>query len=454
MDVQLDILGQQPALNIYTQICLCYRLTDHSSRPTIIRQLTTGLEKISNSVPWIAGQVVNEGSSEGNSGIYKIKPLERIPRFTIKDLRNEPGAPTMDTLRKARFPFSMLDENVIAPINTFPGSTACYPVFALQANIIDGGLLLTIVAHHQTMDMRGQGQIIHLLSKACRNEPFTNDELSSGNLARHNLVPLLDDDDDKAAELCRQMMGTTPSQPASESRTDSVMPAPPLKCIWAYFTFPHSSLAALKAAATETIVDTSRFVSTDDALSAFVWQSILRARVPRFNVEAKCTLARAVSVRKFFGVPQTYTGLLQNMTYHTYALQDLINASLGEVALNLRLALDPETSNLELHTRALATTLHRSPDKSAVAFPSSLDLSIDIMLSSWAQVDCYNEDFNLGLGKPEAVRRPQFPPAESLGYFMPRTLDGEIALGICLREEDMEKLVADEEFMKYGLHIA
>lgn len=141
------------------------------------------------------------------------------------------------------------------------------------------------------------------------------------------------------------------------------------------------------------------------------------------------------------------------MTYNTYTLQKLIEAPLGNVASHLRSALDPQTSNLGYSTRALATFLDRTPDKNIVSFTATLDLSADIMLSSWAKLDCYELDFNLGLGKPEAVRRPQFEPVESLIYLMPRTLDGEIAVGICLRDEDMERLKADEEFAKYGRYI-
>ena len=75
------------------------------------------------------------------------------------------------------------------------------------------------------------------------------------------------------------------------------------------------------------------------------------------------------------------------------------------------------------------------------------------MLSSWAKLDCYKLDFNLGLGKPVSVRRPQFVPVESLIYLMPKRLDGEIAVGICLTCEDMEGLRADEEFAKHGRYI-
>ncbi|KAL1968670.1 hypothetical protein VTN77DRAFT_1496 [Rasamsonia byssochlamydoides] len=444
-DYHLDVLGQQPLLKIYTQICCCFSVADASSHSAIINTLTNGLERLSASFPWLAGKVVNEGSGEGNSGIFKIKPLEKIPRLVVKDLRHDPSIPTMDALRRANFPFSMLDETIIAPCKTLPGSSDesasdSAPVFLLQANFITGGLLLTFVGQHNAMDMTGQGQIIHLFSKACRNEQFTSEELSSGNLARRNLIPLLDDSYKQGSELARQIVKPTPSHP-------------PPKCTWAYFTFHPTSLTALKSLATKTITLPSGYISTDDALSAFIWQSVIRARLPRLNPTAESTLARAVNVRHYLDISQTYPGLVQNMTYHTYTLQKLVEEPLGGVASQLRSALDPKTSNLGYNTRALATFLNRTPDKNIISFTATLDLSVDIMISSWAKLNCYELDFNLGLGKPEAVRRPQFEPVESLIYLMPRTLDGEIAVAICLRDEDMERLRADEEFAKYGRYI-
>lgn len=127
---------------------------------------------------------------------------------------------------------------------------------------------------------------------------------------------------------------------------------------------------------------------------------------------------------------------------------------MGILASQLRSAVDPKTSSLAYNTRALATFLDRAPDKDSISFTATLDLSTDIMLSSWAKLGCYGLDFNLGLGKPEAVRRPQFDPVESLIYLMPRAPDGEIAVGFCLRDEDMERLRADEEFAKYGKYIS
>ena len=453
----LNVLEQQPGLSrLYTQICFCFSVADASSHSAIVDTLTTGLERLSASFQWLAGQVVNEGSGEGNSGTFKIEPFEKIPRLVVKDLRHDSSIPTMDALRRANFPFRMLDESIIAPRKTLPGSpnepaSEPAPVFLLQATFITGGLLLTFVGQHNTMDMTGQGQIIHLLSKACHNETFTSEDVSSGNIARRNLIPLFDDSHKRDFELADQVV--KPNTPLPVSSGPDGLPAPlgPPKSTWAYFAFHATSLAALKSLAMKTVP--SGYISTDDTLSAFIWKSITRSRLPRLTSTAVLRFARAVDARRYLGISPTYLGLMQNMAYTTYSLQKLCEEPLGVVASQLRSAVDPKTSDVGYRTRCLAAVLSRAQDKSIVDFIATLDLSADIMLSSWARLDCYELDFNFSLGKPESVRRPQFLPVESLIYLMPKTRDGDIAVGLCLRDEDMERLRADEEFAKYARYI-
>lgn len=122
--------------------------------------------------------------------------------------------------------------------------------------------------------------------------------------------------------------------------------------------------------------------------------------------------------------------------------------SLGSLASRFRLAIDPITSNLGYDTRALATNLKENKGTTA-GVVETLDLSSD----TWARENFYELDFNLGLGKPESVRRPKFSPVESLIYIIPKRLDGELVVAICLRDEDMERLRVDEEFTKYGKYI-
>ncbi|KAI3264755.1 hypothetical protein CBS147309_6693 [Penicillium roqueforti] len=404
--------------------------------------------------PWLTGQVVNEGAGDGNTGVFKITPLDKI-QLVVKDLRHDPSAPTMDGLRQAKFPFTMLDEKVIAPCTTLdlPGNlpnitTESALVFCVQANLIEGGLMLTPVAQHNVMDMTGQDSIIGLLSKACHHEPFTSEELAVGNMDRSHVIPLLDDSYTPGPELARQIVKPPPSVETIVSN-----PITPPKSTWAYIEFSAAQLGSLKALATNTLPASTDFISTDDAVNAFIWKFIARARASRLEATSESMLTRAVDMRQRFGIPQDYPGLLQNLTYNTDTVQKLLEKPLGIVAAELRSQLDSKKNDLIFNTRALATVLSRSVDKTKASLTSTVNVSSDVMLSSWSRISCYDLDFNLGLGKPEAVRRPHFTPFEGLGYLMPRSAGGEMPVGICLRDEDWERLKVDGEFTKYAKYI-
>jgi hypothetical protein len=139
------------------------------------------------------------------------------------------------------------------------------------------------------------------------------------------------------------------------------------------------------------------------------------------------------------------------LVYQSWSLRELVNESLGVVAAAFRAALVPE--DLVFRTRALATYYERIQDKSKISVTAGLELDADLMISSWAKPDCYEIDCGLGLGKPEAVRRPMFTPVESLIYFMPKRTDGEIAVGMGLRDEDLGRLREDTEFSKFATYI-
>ncbi|KAJ5594090.1 uncharacterized protein N7459_000298 [Penicillium hispanicum] len=449
----LDILGQQPAMyKLYTQICCIYSVPDPSAQDTIITTLRAGLNKLAVSFPWLAGNVINEGASEGNSGIFRIVPSGSIP-LVIKDLQRDPAAPTMTSLRQANFPMTMLDENIIAPCLTLnlPGNTVglaanSAPVFAVQATFITRGLMLTIVGQHNAMDMTGQSHIIDLMSKACQGQPFTADELSNGNVDRSKTIPLLGESYQPGPELAQQIQ-------TSSQNDKSATPSPPVNCLWSYVTFPATSLRALKKLAMETKTLPSGFVSTDDAVCAFLWKCISRVRIARLASTTPSTFARAVDVRQRMGVSATYPGMLQTMTYNQDTLGKVETEPLGSIASQLRSQLDPNVMDMVYRVRSLATLLARSSDKTKASFTAGVDISTGIALSSWAKINCYNLDFNLGLGKPEAVRRPCFTVVESLFYLMPPSPDGAMAVAICLRDEDWERLKMDQEFSTYGRYI-
>ena len=444
MDFRLDIFGQQGNMGVYTQICFIFGMASESSPQHAIEILTAGLERLSLTFPWLAGQVVSTGAVGDHTGVFSIHELEKNSRLVIKDHRSDSNVPSVEKLRKAGFPIRLLDEGLIAPRTTIPTSADTgkpIEVFLLQANIIREGLLLTIMSQHQTMDMVGQEHIMYLLSKACRQEPYTSEQIAAGNKKRDDIIPLSKELRESGFDLSHQL------QPLNSATATSSREPPP-KCIWANFTFSNPSITTLKSLATKTV--SSGFISTDDALSAYLWQAVSRARLSRLPSDRRVTFGRAINVRPHLGLSPNYPGLATNMVYSCLTLQTIVTSSVGSIASKLRLAVDPKTSNVGQDTRAYATILDRSPNKNVLSVLASLDLSADLTISSWAKVDCWSLDFNLGLGKPIAVKRPQFAPVESLGYFLPRTPSGEITLAICLRGEDMEPLKADKDFSRFA----
>ncbi|KAG0331403.1 hypothetical protein BG004_001684 [Podila humilis] len=470
---QVDILGQQVSLNIYTQLTLCYPVKDESALPAILSTLNAGLDRLVTVVPWAGGQVVVEGATKNNSGMSVIRPLDynEMPKVIVKDLRNDPSAPTMQTLKDAEFPMSMLDENMLCPRNTLPGTAGeplSRPVFMVQATIVKGGLLLTFVGQHQVMDMIGQHVLMDLLNKACHPDvEFTKEEMDNVNVARENIIPLLPDTTTETG-LEHQVVPPAPapapaSAPASEQKDVTAVEessAPPKSSSWAYFSFDANALASLKSLANASLPSSTSstsasagFISTDDALSALIWQSIARARLARFSPTVECTFGRAVDMRKFLNLSPTYPGVVQILAYSSGTLQQLAHQDpLGVIAARLRASLDKDT--LSHNIIAASTFLHRTMDKWTIYILKAIDLDVSMMLSSWAKLEgCWSLDFNMGLGPPIAVRRPRFTPFPSLMYLMPKSPQGEISAAICALDEDLERLKNDKEFVKFARFI-
>ncbi|KAL8949557.1 MAG: hypothetical protein Q9222_004349 [Ikaeria aurantiellina] len=259
---------------------------------------------------------------------------------------------------------------------------------------------------------------MNLFCKACRNESFTNEERSSGNLDRKNMIPLLDDDEDTILEIAHQIV----QPPAADEPAPQSPPPPPSS--WANFTISAPALAATKSLATTTLPPICAYISTDDALSAFIWQSLARVRQRRLPPTTEVTFDRVVNARRYLGIPESYPGFISNMVYYSQSLDHVVQEPLGVIAATLRSAVDAETSSVGHGTRALATFMDMTEDKSLVSLSATLVLTSDFMLSSWTNLNSYNLDFELGLGLPEEVRRPRFTPHESLGYLLPKGRDG------------------------------
>jgi hypothetical protein len=470
LDMKLDIMGTLPSLfKLYTQLAFVFPLPRETSQSTVISTLSNGIERLSAAFPWVAGQVQNTNLDSTAPPTYKIRPFEPTPRLNLKDYTKDESIPSLEEMENAGFPMSMMNEQTWAPCPTLASSGLGFseshgngsdpaPVLLLQMSFIRGGMVLCINMQHNVCDMLGQASVIELLSKACRGEDFTKEDIRIGNLDRTEVVQIISEDGWKpGAELENQIF---PTEPPTEKATapDAFVTeslAPP-KCSWVYFDFSAVLLKELRAEADATLpADHTGFISTDDALSAFIFQRVLRARSSRLlsDPNRSVTFARAVDARRYLAVSSKYCGILQNMTYTSYPLLSLLDTPLGHVAAAMRRQVDPEICDIAYRTRSLITYLSQSPEAaSKVSFTATLKNDADIMLSSWTKVPAYQYDFGHNFGKPIAVRRPGFVPYESLMYLMPKDAQGGVAAAMSLRAEDLQRLKEDltwQRFAKY-----
>ncbi|KAL2783449.1 transferase family-domain-containing protein [Aspergillus keveii] len=433
---------------MHIQLCLCYAMPDSSpsAQTAAINTLQKGLDNLTKSFPWVAGQVVYENPTKTHTGRMKITQLGRTPSLIVKDLRQDPSTPSMEELRQAEFPFEFLDERTIAPILSYSGTmTGPKPVLIIQANFISGGLLLTIAGQHQAMDYPGMGHLLHLLSKACHGEAFTPEEITTANQPRYNLIPFLEDSYQPGPELYRRII-----PPADPTLAHSSFATP---SSWVNIIFNSDSLKTLKRLAQQNISTHLGFISTDDALTAFVWKAIVRARLARLDPSEEATVSRAVNIRHLFGIPEAHLGMVTMCVYDTATLRTLAEEPLGTTASRLRSELDHKKTGLAYITRAAVTTLHRSTDKSILNYMGTIRTHIDLMFSSFSNVKAYGLDFGLGLGMCEAVRLPLPPADPGIVYALPKRADGQIVLAMCLEDVDIEALKRDTEYVRYGRFI-
>lgn len=445
MNIPLDIYGQNPRLSgLYTQLCFCFSLPDSSaSIADVTDHLGRGLERITTYFPWTAGQVV-----QAEDGTFTIVPYERCPQLFVNDGRVD--LPNFEEYRNSGFPFRWLDEKTIASRKTLPnGGDEAAPVLSLKATFVRGGLLLVFSAQHNCMDMAGQSEVIRLFAKACDNQtPFTDEGLRVGNFPRQHAIPLLGELPGEVDGITKEASDTSASQ--KDGRSDPTA----TKATWSYFIFSAAALATIKSNAEKDMH--TDFVSTDDALSAFIWKHLTRSRLTNLrNAPKSSTFERQVDVRKQLDLPTAYPGNAVYKISTVLSTEDITSKSPGFLASRLRASLSP-VPDIGYRARKDATILNRKLQDKSIGSRSATRGTIpplDVKMSSWAKENCCNFDFGGPLGTPEAVRRPSFGGWSGLAYLMPKGKNGEIAAALCLGEVDIKALVSNEEFGRFGKHI-
>ena len=438
-----DDLGQLPFLKSYSHLLLAFPLDERAhSRDRVRQSLTAAALKITQALPWLAGKVIQD------EGLFKVQRCARWePPHTIVRFRElDDRCASYDEIVQARGPISLLDGHLLAPRKAFPESyeeteADPAPVLAFQVNFIRGGLLVDCAAQHNLIDMSGIEQCYRLLATALRGEHFSTQAIEQGNRDRRTIVPHLGPTEPMLDHRNFKRPSTpipTPAEPAS-------------RFAWRYFRFSRTRLDQIKRLALPAVpsdnaaaADDVRYISTNDALSAFCWQRITAVRLRRRKEPGAPTkFCRAINGRAAMDVGPEYLGDLVSIAMSRFTSGELVDAPLSTVAQAMRR--DLSTVNNRYYIRSFASFIAREPDRSVISYGGAFNPDTDIGSSSWAHVQLHRVQFGV-LGAPRLVRRPDFVPLKSDIYFMPQTAEGDIDALLCFNQADFDGLAQDAEW--------
>lgn len=155
MEEELGPFGQLPFLRTYTLTMPCFSLPSGVNRSEVTGQLTEAGHTPTSRFPGLAGQVVRKASPKSSEGLNSV--IHGVQAYThpdgsifiFKHIGDE--FPTYGQVHAADTPASFLNGHVPVPMKGEPNhytDATPQPVLVIQANIVEGGLLICFAEMH------------------------------------------------------------------------------------------------------------------------------------------------------------------------------------------------------------------------------------------------------------------------------------------------------------------
>lgn len=445
---------EQISPQAYVRFILCFGLPSGFTHDELTQILRQGLEATAVEIPVLNCLIVSVTDSHGRETKDLLQGDGTM--FSIKDLTcNEME---FGTIRSQGFPSHFFDGELLCPTDVFAAPGSPVPVFLAQANLITGGLLLGLSAWHGALDGTAITTILGSWAQSC----YTIQEPQKKSL---DLYTLAADAFDKS-RLSKSSLnegGTIDHHPEFLLLPETPTSLPPglaqtLKTHIFYLS--PTSIAALKELASpKNSANAGKghtWVSTNTAISALVWKSIMTAtyahQLP--NTDTVCRFTSPLDARKRMDPP-----LPPNLVAGAWCFQDsslpiksLLEASLADIGLIVRENIDRVDSK---YIDSLISMIDKSPNPSLLLPVAFTDvLKTCSMMTSWTGFRMY--DFNWGSalgGTCERVRTAASGMFNGMQVVLPeltKEMGGGLEIVVGLEDDALERLKGDETWMRFA----
>ena len=224
-----------------------------------------------------------------------------------------------------------------------------------------------------------------------------------------------------------------------------------------------AALALLKTEAAPKASDVTDgrpvWVSTNNALVAFLWKHIMKARFPLASSPGSedrrmSVVTVALEARKHVSppIPPSYVGnvIFCCMTKLPPNVLTSPNTTMGSLAMMIRRNLEAcKDPRMLADAIALASCV---PDVRSLTYSISNWTREELVTTSWVDLPFFELEWGSIFGDTRRAEFFRFPKGQldGLCFMHPRRLDGTIEINIGLEVEQMKRLVENEEFTKYA----
>lgn len=468
----------------YLNLCYYFPLKDNADPKEVFADLSRGLRKTFQKVPWLGGKVYNQ--APGTSG---WRHGQREIRYTPALAHAEDGPPPhqlvyneLDTeltyaeLKEEGFPGDAFDELDLLPVPVEGDLEVGCDIFVAQANFIPGACILCMSACHAALD--GTAMVIAMKlwadhSRSLVDPEFTFEDLPPESSDRtlldrvwkeESAERIATDADDWTKGLVGvRQVGSAEAAVAEAAAKQRNLPHKTpsgRKPTNQTFYISAASQAILRKECDEAVG--VNILSSNDIVTALMWRGLVRARAAAHDGTLSDTsvLESAIDGRTDFSksqsVPSSYLG---NITFYNQAelpLSDLLDkdVSLGHIALAIRAGAGRASSAVLHDAYSLIRNL---PDydllRPRFRYQDGADLLISNLLLFPVDAISFGEKSFLNGGRAEAVRcfLGLFNDHSRVSFVLPRRTPGGIEIAMNLYEDEMEYLLEDEEFGRFCL---
>ncbi|KAK5175230.1 uncharacterized protein LTR77_000367 [Saxophila tyrrhenica] len=453
----------QTIARLFVHKLFCFPFPDASLQDAAVESLQQALSATILKWPFIAGTVSPDDDAPQKHAVkleYDPPLIGGIGEhvFTVRNLSAPEFPWAYDQLAEAGMPLSAMNKDVLTSVPEWPAPGQPYPALAIQANFIEGGLIICFAFHHAVADGGSFITFIRAFADATRHA------------IRHDSAMVMPVE----PRVCYTShigadVRELQSFPEYDSRSVPVHHAAYKEITTRILTFSAATMQKLEAnikAELKTMPDAPSFVSNIACLSGLIWIAVVRARRNRLPPFATTKIGIAINARSVMTpkLPEDYFGdavVHTNATAKVYELLDadadaahslkpISVATMALAASRMRQAVSKVNSEY-VSERLKTFSALSDPTEPCRAYTAAIDNShTGLDFSSWREQGADIEFGIPGIGtKTVQFWRKTWSPNEGAYNILPRkggskgTADWEVSLGLSM--EDMEKVCSDEE---------